>query len=96
VWYPLTGPLPAGDYRIAVNGVQINKDGQLHADLLYRPPSGGDQVLASADSGLLGNIDAVVAAPAVSASSGDLLVLRVHMVMGTSPYIELGTSLTIP
>src|SRR5437879_6377480 len=104
VWYPMTGPIPAGTYHISVGGYQSSKDAQLHADLLFRPQAGAEQQVATADStilvgsdaGLPGDIDTDVAGAAAPGARGDLLVLRVKMLSGTSGYIELGTSLTLP
>ena len=105
MWYPLPGPIPAGKYRIFVTGYQPTNDAQLHADLLYRPTGGPDQVIASSDStvpvgadgGLpAGNIDATVDGAAVPGAAGSLLVLRVKVTAGTSDYAELDTSIEIP
>ncbi len=49
------------------------------------------------DAGLTpGSIDATVAGPAVDARCGDLLVMRVKMLSGSTGYIELATGLSIP
>jgi hypothetical protein len=48
------------------------------------------------DAGLAGDIYADVSAPAVPGAAGDLLVLRVRMVAGTTGYLEFSTNLTIP
>jgi hypothetical protein len=105
VWYQLTGPVPAGDYGIYVGGYQSSHDAQLHADVIFRPKQGAAKTIVSADStvpvgsdlGVAGDIDATVHGEAIpTVASGDLLVLRVHMVSGTAGYIELGTGLTIP
>ncbi len=99
----MTTSIPAGSYHIVAGGYQPGGDAQLHADVLFRPHSGSDQVIASADStpigsdaGYPGSIDANVTGSAISGGAGDLLVLRVHMVAGKSGYIELTTSLSIP
>ncbi len=99
----MTASIPAGSYHIVAGGYQPGGDAQLHADVLFRPRSGSDQIIASADStpigsdaGYPGSIDANVAGGAAPGGAGDLLVMRVHMVSGTSGYIELNTSLTIP
>ena len=98
----MRGPLPAGSYHIGVSGYQSTRDAQMRADVIFRRNGSADVIVASADSsvpvptGLPGDIDATVSGAAVPGASGDLLVLRVQMVTGTSDYIELGTHLTIP
>jgi hypothetical protein len=93
----MTGPIPAGDYHITVAGYQSSHDAKLRADVLFRPQGGNDQMISSASNAAAGaDIDAVVAGAAAPGGNGDLLVLRVRMLSGTSDYIELGTGLTIP
>jgi hypothetical protein len=108
VWYPLPGPLPAGTYRIAVSGFQDMglTDARLHADLVLRHMGAADSIVVSADSAgftdgdagiyAASEIKAAVTGPAVPAAPGDLLVLIVKMVSGSSGFIEIGTNLTIP
>jgi hypothetical protein len=101
--YVLRGPLPAGDYVLYAGGYQPSGDAMLHADVIWRAPA-GDQIVVSADSnvgpgsdaGTVGTISATLAGGAVPAKCGDQLVLSVHLVSGTSDYIEFGANLKIP
>ena len=86
-----------------MSGYQQNRDAVLHADVIWRSPA-GDQTLFSADStvapgsdaGVVGDLHVAHALAAVASASGDLVILRVHMVSGTSDYLEIGEALTIP
>ena len=73
--------------------------------VLYRRNGQADGTLLTADSnialgndaGTPGSILATLPGPAVAtARCGDLLVLKVTLVSGSSGFIELGASMTIP
>jgi hypothetical protein len=108
VWFPLSGALPAGAYRVQVQGIQDAgaSDGRLHADVIYRHPGSADQILGGADSrGVVdgdagiyapSDIDGSFSAAAVPGAMGDLLVVSVKMTAGATGFLELSTSLTIP
>jgi hypothetical protein len=74
----------------------------IHADLIWRhggmdnPVAAFDSTPGDADAGTLPGIDQVVSAAAVPAQAGELLVVNVKIVSGTSDFIEFGTSLRIP
>ncbi|HZS38133.1 MAG TPA: hypothetical protein VFF06_14950 [Polyangia bacterium] len=101
--YALRGPLPAGDYHLYAGGYQSAGDAKLHADVVWRSAA-GDQPVVSADSnigpgsdaGTPGTIDVTLTGPAINAACGDQLILSVHVVSGTSDYIEFGANLKIP
>lgn len=108
VFYQLPGALPAGGYDVLLSGYTADPNARLHAELLLR--SGGadggvDQRLASFDGmppppggGL--HIQPWLAGSAclgpLQAVPGDGLVLRITDPDGTSDFILLETSLTIP
>ena len=98
----MPGLLPAGEYHLTTAGYQADKNAHLHADILLRHTGAADRVIASAesgtvaDAGLPGDIDAVLSAGEVPAVCGDLLVVKLTMTVGTSPYIELFTRVSIP
>jgi hypothetical protein len=102
--YSLPGPLPAGDYLVAVRDAQQAPGAKLHFDLLWRPTGAADQMIASVDGSLSqtqdggvpqGQIGAEFQAVAVPAECDDLLVLRITLVSG-SPFLEILSSISIP
>ena len=48
------------------------------------------------DGGMSGDLDMVLPAGAVAATCGDSLVLDLHFVSGSSPYMEFAVELTTP
>ena len=86
-------------------GSQRPSTSHLHFDVLHRKAGAPDGIIVSADGfhsvsddgGLRnGSVGARVSAPAVSARCGDLLVLRVNYVAGSSPFLEMFAEMSIP
>lgn len=103
IQYALTGPLPAGTYAVLANGITQATDAKLHADLIFRPKSGADQVIGSLDSTpqpagfhLEPWVQGNICGQAVAASAGDALVLKFTYTSGSKPFTVLETHLTIP
>lgn len=105
VVYALPGPVPAGDYVVDAYGYQQTNGAQIHFDLIWRPMGGSDQVLASADGARSqsddggvprGRYGAQFHADAIPAKCDDLLVLRIKMVSGASPFLEIFSDMEIP
>ncbi len=73
--------------------------------MIHRAPGAADEVVISTDGFHSVSDDggvpttavgATVSAPAVNARCMDLLVLRIHYVAGSSPFLELFANLSIP
>jgi hypothetical protein len=88
---------------VLANGITQADNAKLHADLIYRPMAGADQVIGRIDGTpqmggfhlqpwLQGN----VCGKAIAATAGDALVLKLDYVSGSNPFIVLETHMTIP
>lgn len=72
--------------------------------MVWKPAAGAEVVLVSVDSNVgadagtatAGSIIGDFPGPAAPAGCGDKLLLRLKFVSGTSDYIELGASMSIP
>ncbi len=76
----------------------------IHFDLIWRPAGAADHVIASVDAAKAnsddggvtkGFIGAVFQADAVPARCDDLLILRIKMTAGSSPFVEIVSNMTI-
>ncbi|HZS37357.1 MAG TPA: hypothetical protein VFF06_11055 [Polyangia bacterium] len=102
--WALAGSLPAGEYRLRIQGYQSTGDAVMRADLLWRS-SGGDRRIGTAtasaaaaavDGGFPGDLAAPIDASAIAAACGDSLVLKLTLVSGASPYSTIEAILTTP
>jgi hypothetical protein len=98
----MRGPIPAGTYHLVASGSEMPHDGVVHADIIHRDMS-GDHVLASADQMVRdsstgpGNLmDAMLQVGAVTASCGDILAVRLRLLSGSAPLVEVVVDLYVP
>jgi hypothetical protein len=88
---------------VVANGYTQATDAQLHADLIYRPASGPDQILGGLDGTpqpasfhLQPWVKGYICSGAIAASAGDALVLVFTYLSGSAPFTVLETQLTRP
>lgn len=104
--------MPAGTYRLHVEGYQFTFDGVMHGEILYRPgppdgglgfDGGGFTTILSADghppdpdAGSFVYFEAMQDYAAITATCGDTLLVRLQLVSGTSALLSVVPELDIP
>ncbi len=88
--YSLPGPIPAGDYHLIGDGITTSMP-DVQFDILWRRAGAADSTIVSFThqypAGSASQYEETKSVPAVSASAGDVLVMKVSM-LGTDMNAE--------
>jgi hypothetical protein len=87
---------------VLARGITQATDAKLHADVIYRPAAGPEQVIGSLDSTpqpvgfqLEPWVEGVVCGNALPAQAGDALILKLTY-SGSQSFLVVETSMSIP